>query len=628
MSGCVVIINQDGAPVSPQLLRRMTDHMAFRGPDAQEIWINGNVGLGHAMLKTTFESEAERQPFSLDGQVWITADARVDGRADLIRRLGIKDRDLRNAHDNELILHAYHAWGEDCVDHLIGDFAFAIWDARKQSLFCARDHFGVKPFYYAQVGAHLIISNTLNCIRLHPAVSNELNDQAIGDFLLIGSNEEPGTTFFADIKRLPAAHTLILSGGDLKVRRYWTLPIQDEIRYKRESDYVDHFVELLDAAVEDRLRTDRVGIFMSGGLDSSTVAATAHKIFSEGAHSFDLRAFTAVYDRLIPDEERHYSGLVADKLNIPIHYLAVDDYLPYERWDQPELLKPEPVHSPLGSAAAVDLQKLVASHCRVALTGMGGDDFLRPSVSYLLALLTNLRFGRFAIEVARHLRAHRRLPRIGFRTRLSRVFRRKFWSMSYPEWLNPGFASRLNLPERWNRMNRELALAHPLRPEAYENLTSPFWSFVFESYDPGTVSFQVESRHPLFDVRLVNYTLRLPSLPWCVDKSLMRSAMQGKLPEQVRRRPKTPVSGDPIASLLQRQNNQWLDYSVPQPELVKYVDWDIWTKSYEANISQPANVIDTDKLWAQTLPLSLDYWLQSLRNSEIFQARCSRGGIK
>src|SRR5262249_53876208 len=129
MSGFVVVFNLDGAPVSPQLMREMTDYMDFRGPDAREVWIDGQVGMGHAMLRTTFESRFERQPFSLDDQIWIAADARVDDRAELIRRLAVEERGLRDAPDNELILHAYHAWGEDCVDHLIGDFAFAIWDA-------------------------------------------------------------------------------------------------------------------------------------------------------------------------------------------------------------------------------------------------------------------------------------------------------------------------------------------------------------------------------------------------------------------------------------------------------------------------------------------------------------------
>src|SRR6266851_4305018 len=153
MSGIVGIVNPDGAPVDRHLLQQMTEAMAFRGPDAKEIWSQGSVGFGHAMLRTTHESVHERQPASLDGKVWITADARVDARAELITKLESKGQiKAKAATDAELILHAYHVWGEECVEHLLGDFVFAIWDGRRRRLFCARDHFGVKPLYYAQVG--------------------------------------------------------------------------------------------------------------------------------------------------------------------------------------------------------------------------------------------------------------------------------------------------------------------------------------------------------------------------------------------------------------------------------------------------------------------------------------------
>ncbi|MEK7834195.1 MAG: asparagine synthetase B, partial [Acidobacteriota bacterium] len=230
MSGIAGIYNLDGRPVDPQLLRQMTDSLIFRGPDAQDIWLDGHIGFGHTMLRTTTESYREHQPCSLDGQVWITADARIDGRVELIQKLQPKVRaDLKSATDVELILHAYDVWGEACVEHLLGDFAFAIWDGRQKRLFCARDHFGIKPFFYAKVADHFIFSNTLNCVRLHTAVSDELNEQAVGDFLLFNGNQDLGMSAFADVQRLPPAHTLVCSEGKLGLRRYWSLPDGDLI---------------------------------------------------------------------------------------------------------------------------------------------------------------------------------------------------------------------------------------------------------------------------------------------------------------------------------------------------------------------------------------------------------------
>jgi len=186
MSGFVGILNLDGAPVDRALLERMTQSLAFRGPDARHVWCQGPVGLGHALLQITNGTALEKQPAQLDGRLWITADARIDARTELIEKLKAKSQAAGAlalpTPDAELILHAYDAWGEACVEHLLGDFSFAIWDAREKRLFCARDHFGVKPFYYAQVGSCLIFCNTLNCVRMHPGVSSRLNDLAIADF--------------------------------------------------------------------------------------------------------------------------------------------------------------------------------------------------------------------------------------------------------------------------------------------------------------------------------------------------------------------------------------------------------------------------------------------------------------
>ena len=402
MSGIVGIVNLDGKPIDQALLHRMTQFMAFRGPDAQDTWVDNHVGFGHAMLRTTEESLREKQPLSLDGMVWITADARVDARADLIRKLESKGNEkLKSVTDAELILHAYHAWGEDCVNHLLGDFAFAIWDGPRKRLFCARDQFGVKPFYYACLKDCLIFSNTLNCVRIHPAVSDELNDLAIADFLLFDLNYNPATTTFADIQRLPPAHTLACAKEALYVNRYWTLPTDDPIYYKRSGEYVEHFRELLCTAVDDRLRTDHVGVFMSGGLDSTGVVATTHQLLSKQTTSPGLRAYTVVYDRLIPDEERYYSGLVASALGIPIHYLVADDYDLYERWNQTQICTPEPCHEPTGLAISFDLLKEISSDVRVAFYGEGPDNLLRYEWQpYIFHLIKNLQIKRLFVDVA------------------------------------------------------------------------------------------------------------------------------------------------------------------------------------------------------------------------------------
>lgn len=615
MSGIVGIVMLNSAPVDHRLLQRMTEWMAYRGPDAQAVWVDDHVGFGHTMLCTTFESEYERQPCSLDGEVWITADARVDGRADLIRALKARGRnELHAATDVELILHAYHVWGEACVNYLLGDFAFAIWDGRKRRLFCARDHFGLKPFYYAQLGNSLVFSNTLNCVRLHPDVSDRLNDLAIADFLVFGQNQELDTTSFADIRRLPPAHVLTWSDGELRQHRYWSLPTDGVIRYKRADEYVAHFEELLRAAVADRLRTTRVGVCMSGGLDSTSVAAMAFEILSEQPGPFDLRAYTLASDWSLSDEERDYAKIMADALGIPIHYLITDDYKPYDRWDEPALHRPEPLDN-LFESMLVDQYEQIAAHSRVVLGGSGGDALLARSRSYFVNLVKKLRWWRLFVDVAQYLWSNRKLPPLGFRSALKRYLGMAPPPAQYPfpDWLSPSLVEQWQLRARWEQVNRGPAVLHPTHPEAARYLLDPLWPNYFESCDPGVHGFPVESRQPYFDVRLVNYVLAVPPVPWCIDKRLLRETGKGRLPECIRLRPKTPLASDPTIPLLQREDMQWINHFDDGPELSKYVDL-----SKVPFVAGPQRGGSIGHYYLHLRPRTLNYWLRQISSPNVW----------
>jgi asparagine synthase (glutamine-hydrolysing) len=607
MSGIVGIINLNGEPIDRDPLERMTKFMSFRGPDAQNIWTDSHVGFGHTMLRTTEESLKERQPFSLEGKVWITADARIDGRKELIQELESNGReDLKAPTDVELILHAYQVWGESCVNRLVGDFAFAIWDGTQKRLFCARDHFGIKPFYYAYKGNQLIFSNTLNCLRLHPNISNKMNDLAIADFLLFDFNQDPATTTFADIQRLPPAHYLVWSNGPPYTKCYWTIPVDGKIQYKNSKDYITRFKELMCMAVGDRLRTDHIGVLMSGGLDSSTVAATAQEVLLKQAKPFNLRAVTSIYDKLIPDQERYYSALVAEALGIPIHYLVVDEYKLYEHRDKPQLKTPEPVHNPT-AAIDTDLFKKAAEYGRVVLTGLGGDNgfYFLPG-PYIFNLLKRLQIGRLIADVGQMVYLQHQIPRLGIRTMIRKwlKFGNSTHNPIYPDWINDSFANRTNLRKRWQELNNGPEPRHPVRPKAYQSLIAPFWPFLFENFDAGTTLIQAEVRHPFFDIRLMDYLLAIPPMQWSVYKHLLRKTMQGVLPEQVRLRPKAPLASEPVLELLRQTETQWINDFKPKLELLNYVN--------RYAIPKVSMNDSFDKIWVNLRPLSLNYWLQDV----------------
>jgi len=600
VSGIVGIVNIDGAAVDRELLRRMTDSLAFRGPDAQEVWCDGNVGFGHSMLRTTIEAEREHQPCSLDGDVWITADARIDARAELKGELEAAGRrDVQDATDVELVLHAYHAWGDECVQHLLGDFVFAIWDAPRRRLFCARDHFGVKPFYYAHAGRTVVFSNTLNCVRLHPAVSGELSDLAIADFLLFGWNQEPEGSIYRQVRSLPPASWQSFETGIVRVNKYWDLPY-DPISYRKHDAYVEQFRDIFDAAVRDRVRASQVTVLLSGGVDSAAVAASAVDGSRHRARHATVRASTAAYDRFAFEDERTWAGSVASHLRVATDYLVADDYQLFEGCGDLDMGTPEP-HPQEFWRRFVDLLRLAGRGTRVVLSGEGADLGI-SSPAFVRGWFSLRRIAAIGHDCHRYRTRHGEWPRLGAKTWLrSRVVAP--YVPSPPEWIEKGFAKRLELEARVRDLS---GLVEPRT--AREGFASPFWSAgLFRAYDSGFHRLPLEVRHPFFDVRLVNFLQTVPPLPWLCDKELLRVAMADRLPDAVRWRRKPPTSGDPGTRLLGSSNPEVL---APRPlleHISDFVDVSAFRRTLESCRGEA-----TGTGWI-TRPISLAYWLAQAR---------------
>ncbi len=601
------IYDRSGAPVDGALLQGLAHFLSYRGPDWLDTWSSGPIGFGHTMLRTTRESQIERQPASLDGQLWITADARIDCREELRTKLAQKSHGApdRAAPDSDLILHAYAAWGADCVQHLRGDFAFAIWDARKKLLFCARDHFGVKPFYYSELGELFLFSNTLDCLRQHPEVSEELNDAAIGDFLLFGLNCDAATTTFRDIRRLPAAHAMTVSSEGLRIQRYWSAPTEGRIRYNRAEDYVEHFQILLQAAVADRMRGDRVGILLSGGLDSATIATTARELASSAGGTPDLRAYTVVYESLIPDQDGGHAANVAGFLKIPLKFIPMDKLKPFERWDEPETGSPEPVDDPFRSGLFDQFQS-IAADCRVVLSGEGADNLMHFEMwPFARDLMRNRQWSSLFKESARYLWLRPSvLP--GLKRRAQSFFGKDPTAPVYPRWLVPDFARRLNLQERakeWSEL--PATRPHPILPKAHASLSLPHWSAMFEQENTGVTRCPVEVCHPFLDLRVVNFLLALPPFPLFFEKQLLRDVLAGRMLERVRMRPKTPLAGSPLVEHLRHSRTEWMDHVEWNAEMDSYVN--------KSELIACRGETHEERACAALRPLCLNFWLQSAR---------------
>lgn len=530
-----------------------------------------------------------------DSKTWLAGDVRLDGRRDLLTKLKLSDP----LSDAELVLHAYRAWKEDCVKHLIGDFAFAIWDGTRQQFFCARDQLGVRQFFYSYANDRFVFSNTLNALRDH--VTGELNELAIGDFLVFGLNQDPSTTIFAGIRRLPKAHTLTVSRDGIRVNEYWT-PTITPVRYKRETDYIEHFNELLTHAVEDRLGTINASVMMSGGLDSSAIAATIRR----QCPALNLKAYCVVYDSAFPDEERKYATTVAQHLDIPIEFLDGNEINQQDDWEHigaaPEPFDVEPIYR-----VSSELLRRCSSHARVALTGWDGDTFLNETPRHSFA--SSLRSGnlpRLLSDLTRFVYLQHGPPPIGLRTHWRR-WRNPHWNRPpFPVWLDGDFARRLNLRERWRDLNAERS-THPLRPRVFSTLSSPHWNSLMSRYDAGTTLLPLEVRHPLIDVRLVDYLLGLPVIPWLLDKTILRKAMAGILPDAVRMRPKSPLAGDPGLLLRHTRKFQEIDELKPVSAICAYVD-----RKSIPRVSEEVNSID---LSINLRPFCLNQWLAYSQSS-------------
>jgi asparagine synthase (glutamine-hydrolysing) len=561
VSGFVGVVGPACTWDEREWLERATAYMAFRGPDHQQTWHDDHAGLGHSLLATTPEEKGSQQPASLDGEVWIAGDVRLDARLRLVRELRSRGCQASPAlPDTELVLHAYSVWGDRCVERLTGDFAFAIWDRRASRLFAARDQFGGGQLFYAVVGEHLLFGNTLECLLLHPGVSDALDELAVGDYLARGTGSDSSATTFQQIRRVPPAHVLSWLPERCAISRYWSAPEAGAfLRYPKPGDYADRFRELLTESVSDRLRTTRLSLQLSGGMDSTSIAVVAHRLLQEAGMPFSLHALTVDHEELMPGEA-DYARQVAATLTGEHEVLLAASYPELDPAEPPDWLPPEPCHF-MGSELKVDVGRRAARHARVVFTGIGGDPLLRFFPSYWLSWLAGGHLTRIGSAAQEHLRLFNRLPPLHLRSLVrERRLRRGEVRRPLPEWLEPAFVRGTELAER----TRAARLRHWKGLCASGMATVPLWSNMFHWCDPGFTRLAVRFRHPFFSVALVDFVGSLPPLPWLSRKSILRESMRGLLPEPVRKRPKALLDGNHHASSPRRGG--------PAPAAVEFVE--------------------------------------------------------
>ena len=277
MSGFAGVVRTDGAPMDESLAWRLAEQLEFRGPDRTTVRaVGSSAAFCFTFARTGPAPQSCDLPIAVDGEQWLIGDIRLDGRDALRDALGKKEQLLGEpCTDEELALHAWRVHGPEAGNLLLGEFAFGVWEPGRREFSALRDVIGAKPFFYAQAGEVFCFSNTLEALRIVPGIDLRLDEHFVGDFLLQGWCSDLERTVHRGIRRLRPGHLLELREGSVAQRRVAQLPIEEPLHYRRDSDYVEHFQLLLSAAVRERLPYGQAVFYLSGGLDSISVAAVA-----------------------------------------------------------------------------------------------------------------------------------------------------------------------------------------------------------------------------------------------------------------------------------------------------------------------------------------------------------------
>jgi asparagine synthase (glutamine-hydrolysing) len=552
----------------PGVLRQMCDVMAHRGPDDAGYFTEGRVGLGMRRLSIVDLATGHQPISNEDGSLFIVFNGEIYNHRSLRERLITLGHKYRTQSDTETIIHLYEEYGKDCVQHLRGMFAFAIWDAKRKILLIARDRLGIKPLYYRHTSDSFVFGSEIKVLLAHPRINRSFNVATLPEFLAYGYLSGP-ETFYDGVNKLMPGHRLeIDEQGTLKIDQYWDLSVSAVHENRDEQFYVESYRELLESAVSSHLMSDvPLGVFLSGGLDSSAVAALMTKIRREPIETFSVGYPEATYSEL------PYARTVAQHLNSRHHevFLSREDFfgaLPRLIWHEDE-----PIAWP-SSVSLFFVAQLARDRVKVVLTGEGSDETLAGYSRYAFTL-KNLAFDRvYRSVVPPAVRGHLRKA-IASSSWIDASARRKlshtFLGLDGASWVSFYFDNFFSaFPEKDQSDLLTEEIQHEISAgSAYSNVIT-YWeqssgdvlqrllytdikTYLVEllmKQDNMSMAASIESRVPFLDHVLVEWATRVPArflIRGRAGKQILKKAMEGLLPHSILYRPKlgfpTPWSG-------------------------------------------------------------------------------------
>ena len=549
MCGIAGIVHTDvEQAVDRQVLERMSEKLVHRGPDDAGIWTEGAVGLGHRRL-SIIDLAGGHQPMAIeDGRMWMTYNGEIYNYIELRRDLEKNGCVFYTQSDTEVLLQTYATYGEECLAHLNGMFAFAIWDRSGRRLFAARDRLGIKPFYYYWDGDVFLFASEIKSLLEHPKVVAELDYCALQDYLdlqyCLGDK-----TLFAGIKRLPPGYCLTLEEGHLKQTRYWDIEFAPDEAMACQ-DIAGPLLELVEDAVRLRLRSDvPVGAHLSGGLDSSALAGLAAELLDSPLH-----VFTGGFSENQKYDESPYARLVAEHIGAHYHEIFPTAQDLADTFSHLVYMLDEPI-----AGAAVFPQyfvsRLASEKVKVVLGGQGGDEifcgYTRYLIGHLEVGLKKAMYGEAEMDEGIDLAALvPNLPYLqGFEPTMQKFFGEDFFGQPADRYFR--------LLQRSRDMERVLQV--PLVDETYSTRQAFRDEFMhpqtgalidrmlyvdiknhlqslLQLEDRTSMAVSLESRLPLLDYRIVEWVFSIPAHRRFADgknKALFRQAIGNIVPKAV-----------------------------------------------------------------------------------------------
>jgi asparagine synthase (glutamine-hydrolysing) len=557
MCGICGIFHSDRAgAVNRDLLLTMNRQIVHRGPDDDGFFVDGNVGLAMRRL-SIIDIQTGHQPLSNeDGSVWITFNGEIYNYQDLRKQLEQSGHRYRTQSDTETIVHLYEEYGRDCVQHLRGMFAFAIWDRSNRSLFIARDRLGIKPLYYRYDGRTLLFGSEIKTILSYPGVTREFERSTLAEYLAFGyiSGEQ---TMYAGIRKLLPGHILTVDEqGKLETSSYWDLTVKADDDSQPREYYVRQYREKLEQCVASHLMSDvPLGVFLSGGLDSSAVAALTTKIRKEPIETFSVGYGEETYSEL------PYARTIADHLK-SIHHevlLSRDEFfqaLPRLIWHEDE-----PIVWP-SSVSLYFVARLAKERVTVVLTGEGSDETLGGYARYPWTLLNyqaDSVYRRLTPAALRDL-LRKRINASQLSGSSKRKLSHTFLGRDGASWTSfyfDNFYSAFSAAEQEEllipgaRQTAGDAYAGPMKHWEHSSgdllhrlLYTDIKTYLVEllmKQDQMSMAASIESRVPFLDHELVEFTASIPakySTKGMAGKCILKSAVADLLPAEIVNRKK------------------------------------------------------------------------------------------